>query len=397
MIYKLKNPIKNFPWGSRTAISDYFDIDNPTSDHQAELWMGAHPLASSIISQEGSDVTLCDAIAKSPGYWLGKHTEQYFSSLPFLMKILAAEEPLSIQVHPSKSAAELGFISENKQGIPLNAVNRNYKDANHKPELVYALTPYLAMNGFREFDQIVANFEALELPSLDKYFQPFKQDPSTSTLAAFFYALLILEGELKKQVIGELLASIQAIKKDHMAYQESLLINSFCRLYPEDIGLFGPLFMNVIELRPGEAMFLYAETPHAYIRGVAVEVMANSDNVLRAGLTPKHIDVEELVKNTRFEPVAIDALVMEPVLNNEIGSKSYPIPVDDFNFDILAPRNLITFKTSSPEILLCLSKYVTIATDTEIVTIGKGESVILPAALGGYKVSGNGTMARVYC
>ncbi|EHH1181470.1 mannose-6-phosphate isomerase, class I [Vibrio vulnificus] len=396
MIYTLNNPVKNFPWGSRTAIRDYFGIDNSNLEHQAEIWMGAHPSASSSISKASVDVSLYEVIASNPDYWLGKRTKENFSSLPFLMKVLAAEEPLSIQVHPSKKAAELGFAKENQQGIPLDAANRNYKDANHKPELVYALTPYLAMNGFREFAQIVANFDAIDLPVLEDVFQPFKQDPNPLTLAEFFAAILTLKGELKAQAISQLLNSLKMIDKDHFAYQASLLIYRFSHLYPEDVGLFAPLLLNVIELQPGEAMFLYAETPHAYIHGLGVEVMANSDNVLRAGLTPKYIDVEELVKNTQFKPIAFENLILKPT-GNQMEREIYPVPVKDFKFDVLNPQNSISLTTSSPEILLCLSNQVTLITGMESRVLCKGESVVLPASLGEYCISGKGSIARAYC
>ncbi|MBU2896888.1 mannose-6-phosphate isomerase, class I [Vibrio hepatarius] len=396
MIYTLNNPIKNFSWGSRTAIRDYFGIDNSTLERQAEIWMGAHPSASSRISQAGVDVSLCDVIANNPDYWLGKGSKGRASSLPFLMKILAAEEPLSIQVHPSKKAAELGFAEENEQGVALDAPNRNFKDPNHKPEFVYALTPYLAMNGFREFDQIVANFDAMGLPTLKEIFQPFKKKPNSLTLEVFFTALLSLEEKLKVQVINELLGAVKTIDEDHFAYQASSLISRLCGIYPEDIGLFGPLLLNVVELQPGEAMFLYPETPHAYIQGLAIEVMANSDNVLRAGLTLKYIDIEELIKNTKFQPITFESLILNHhgIQNNR---EVYPVPVEDFNFDVLKLRNTISLTTTSPEILLCLSNQVTLITDMESRVLRAGESVVLPASLGKYRISGKGSVARAYC
>ncbi|ENE5197857.1 mannose-6-phosphate isomerase, class I [Vibrio parahaemolyticus] len=395
MIYTLNNPVKNFPWGSRTAIRDYFGIDNSNLEHQAEIWMGAHPSASSSISQAGVDISLCDVIASNPDYWLGKETKENFSSLPFLMKVLAAEEPLSIQVHPSKKAAELGFAKENEQGIPLDAANRNYKDANHKPELVYALTPYLAMNGFREFAQIVANFDAIDLPVLEDVFQPFKQDPNPLTLAEFFAAILALEGELKAQAISQLLNSLKMIDKDHFAYQASLLISRFSHLYPEDVGLFAPLFLNVIELQPGEAMFLYAETPHAYIHGLGVEVMANSDNVLRAGLTPKHIDVEELVANTNFESVKYEDLLLEGSV--DLGRTTFNTPVDDFNVDVLT-NTRASFDVSSPEIILCIQGEVCFSYKSKLLVITKGESVVIPAHMKKYNIDCTcGVAIRAYC
>lgn len=396
MIYTLKNPIKNFLWGSRTAIRDHFGIGNPNSERQAELWMGAHSSSSSFISQDGVDVSLYDMISSNPEYWLGKNVKQYSSSLPFLMKILAVEQPLSIQVHPSKEVATLGFSEENRRGIPLDASNRNYKDENHKPELVYAITPYKAMNGFRELHQIISNFDTLALPVLKEYFQPFKQDPSSSTLATFFRGLLGLEGSQKEQAIDELIISVNMLKEEHFLYQASMLINDLYEIYPEDIGLFTPLLLNVVELQPGEAMFLHAETPHAYLYGLAIEVMASSDNVLRAGLTPKHIDVEELVKNTKFEPIAFESLVLNPSYEG-IDRKVYSVPVDDFRFEVVSPKDIITFDIFSPEVLLCLSESVTIVGGIESRVLYKGESVIIPGSYERYHISGSGSIARVSC
>ncbi|WP_346428151.1 mannose-6-phosphate isomerase, class I [Vibrio parahaemolyticus] len=368
-------------------------IDNSNLEHQAEIWMGAHPSASSSISQAGVDISLCDVIASNPDYWLGKETKENFSSLPFLMKVIAAEEPLSIQVHPSKKAAELGFAKENEQGIPLDAANRNYKDANHKPELVYALTPYLAMNGFREFAQIVANFDAIDLPVLEDVFQPFKQAPNPLTLAEFFAAILTLKGELKAQAISQLLNALKAIDKDHFAYQASLLISRFSHLYPEDVGLFAPLFLNVIELQPGEAMFLYAETPHAYIHGLGVEVMANSDNVLRAGLTPKHIDVEELIANTKFTSTSLSELKLLPLNNN--GRMEFPIPVEDFRFEIIK-NHVGHIKVNSPEILLCIDGMIEVVCNEKKETLDCGGSLFISGGTDEYKIKCNGILARVY-
>ncbi|MEZ9259988.1 mannose-6-phosphate isomerase, class I [Vibrio splendidus] len=392
MIYMLKNPIKNFPWGSRTAICDYFGIENPNSDHQAELWMGAHPLASSSIVVNDIDVSLYDAITQNPEYWLSKQTKVSESSLPFLMKILAAEEPLSIQVHPSKTAAELGFDLENTKAIPLDAANRHYKDDNHKPELVYAITPYLAMNGFREFKQILRFFNTLNITSIEEIYTPFKEKPGSSSLKEFFSELLALTGEKKDQAILELISSLKVNGSD--LPDEAALIERFQRLYPRDIGLFSPLFLNVIELKPGEAMFLYAETPHAYIHGLGIEVMANSDNVLRAGLTPKHVDVNELINNTKFEPILFSELTMKP---EKLGGREvYPIPVEDFKFDVLTPSEGIDVNVSSTEVLFCVSGSVTVTVGTESRLITKGESLVLPAAIDQYSIFGDGRLARAY-
>ncbi|NVD05395.1 mannose-6-phosphate isomerase, class I [Vibrio sp. JPW-9-11-11] len=395
MIYPLKNPIKNFAWGSRQALSEHFNIANPNHQPQAELWMGAHPTASSVISISGEEVALSSAIETDPQFWLGQRTLSSGHTLPFLMKLLAAETPLSIQVHPSKAAAELGFNKENQLGIAIDAPHRNYKDANHKPELVYALTPYLAMNGFRVFEQIVEYFDLVNLESIRSLFAPFKRSPSSATLAHFFSGLLAMQAEERARAIAELIESIKSLSVSQNIDKTWALVTRFHSLYPSDIGIFSPLFLNVIELQPGEAMFLYAETPHAYIHGLGVEVMANSDNVLRAGLTPKHIDVNELVSNTRFEPISYEHLRMKPT--SKKGRAVYPIPVDDFKFDLLHPSDGLVLAVSSAEVLLVLTDSVTIRVEDESLVIQKGESVALPAAVGEYQLEGKGAVARAYC
>lgn len=394
MIYSLKNPIKNFAWGSCHAISDNFNVPNPKQEPQAELWMGAHPTASSLIATCGEDVALSAAIEAEPQFWLGQGDLSSGKTLPFLMKVLAAEAPLSIQVHPSKAAAELGFKKENELGISIDAPHRNYKDANHKPELVYAITPYLAMNGFREFEQIIENFDLVNLKSVRSLFAPFKRSPNPSTLEHFFSYLLAMDTDEKTRAISELIDSIDRLAASQEMNDTLALVKRFHALYPCDVGVFSPLFFNVIELQPGEAMFLYAETPHAYIHGLGVEVMANSDNVLRAGLTPKHIDVDELVRNTKFEPIPYEHLRMQS--NSVKGRSIYPIPVHDFKFDVLHPSGGLVLTASSAEILFVLTESVTIRVGEECKVIQKGESVALPAAAGEYQLDGEGTVTRAY-
>ncbi|MEF1306498.1 mannose-6-phosphate isomerase, class I, partial [Vibrio owensii] len=199
----------------------------------------------------------------------------------------------SIQVHPNKQQAELGFALEEKQGIPLTAANRNYKDPNHKPELVYALTEYQAMNGFRPTSEIISFFSELAIPELQGLVDDLIANQTPTGLATFFSGLLSLEGEQKEMALTVLLA--QARITDLPLFN---LILELEKQYPGDIGLFAPLMLNVITLQPGDAMFLDAETPHAYLKGTGLEIMANSDNVLRAGLTPKYMDVKELVACT---------------------------------------------------------------------------------------------------
>ncbi|EOX4224626.1 mannose-6-phosphate isomerase, class I [Vibrio cholerae] len=393
MIFKLNNPIKNFQWGCTSAFSDLFKIANPHQLPQAELWMGAHPNGSSTVTIDKKESTLVDAISSNPSLWLGDK-RRYEDKLPFLVKILAANQPLSIQVHPSKEAAQVGFDKENELDIALDAAERNFKDANHKPELVYAITPYLAMNGFRELSSIHRLFSAAILPSLKSILDPFLAMPTQETLEQLFAAILQMDEQQKANAVSELLRFESTVEESAEVIETFKLITELAKLYPNDVGLFSPLFLNVVELKPGEAMFLFAETPHAYLKGVGVEVMANSDNVLRAGLTPKYIDVPALLANTKFQPIKASDLRMQP---SQDGNRSvYPIPVDDFKFDIIQDGTL-DIAVSSPEIVLCIDGTVELCSSQSRVILTAGESAIIPAATSCYLLNSKGTIARTYC
>ncbi len=394
MIFRLDNPIKNFEWGCKYALSELFSIPNPNMQPQAELWMGAHSNGSSRLYIGEDEWSLEDAINSDPAYWLGQKTEEYGNKLPFLMKILAANQPLSIQVHPSKAAAGIGYAKENTLRVAFDAPERNYKDPNHKPELVYAITPYLAMNGFRELDVIYKFFSTIELPSIASLVLVFLSEPNERSLKKLFTAILQLNDSEKMRVLSELLSFEPLAEHDDDIVEAVNLIAELATLYPSDVGLFSPLFLNVIELSPGEAMFLYAETPHAYLKGVGVEVMANSDNVLRAGLTPKHIDVPELIANTKFSSIKASDIRMKPIRNGD--RQIYPIPVDDFKFDIIN-SGILEVTVSSPEILLCIEGEIKINVLDSQLFLKKGESIVVPASTEKYTMDCQGVVARTYC
>lgn len=392
-LFKLENTVQNYEWGSRTAIHDLFGRPNPANEPQAEIWMGAHNAGCSIISETGE--LLSKVIEQDKVSALGSYTTERFGELPFLFKVLAAEKPLSIQVHPNKAKSELGFRRENEQGVSLTAPNRNYKDSNHKPELVYALTFYKAMNGFRPLEQIVSLFKEVNIPQLSEYVTAFEKDCSANGLRTLFTAIMTLKCDKKTQAIAELRASYRKPAKTLLAREALQYSEAFDAHYPGDIGLFAPLLLNTVELAPGEAMFLFAETPHAYVEGTALEVMASSDNVLRAGLTNKHIDVEELVDNTKFEFIEPKTIRMQPIIKGQ--KLSYPIPVDDFAFDILESRQreLVQY-VRGPEILFCVEGCVTIKSSDQKLVLVAGESVFLFNNSVSYQYSGIGKLARVY-
>jgi len=386
---KLNNSIQNYAWGSYTALTDLYGIANPDNKPMAELWMGAHPKSSSSVQDEqGHWHSLRDLIENNSTAMLGEAVAQRFGELPFLFKVLCAAQPLSIQVHPSKQAAEKGFAKENLAGIALNAAERNYKDPNHKPELVYALTPFLAMNAFREFSEIIALMQPLSGAHLS--IAQFLQKPDEASLAHLFASLLALEGEEKSHA----LAILNAVA-DSQTGEPWQTLRKIREFYPNDSGLFSPLLLNVVKLEPGEAMFLFAETPHAYLDGVALEVMANSDNVLRAGLTPKYIDIPELVANLKFSPKPASQLLTQPVAQGD--ALDFPIPVDDFAFSLhpLSAKET-PLSQNSAAIIFCLEGEAILSKGTEQLVLKPGESAFVSASESPVSLSGVGRAARVY-
>lgn len=383
-MFKLNNSLQNYAWGSKTALTELYGIENPSQQPMAELWMGAHPKSSSTVQVNGEPRSLREIIEADKVGLLGESVAARFGELPFLFKVLCAAQPLSIQVHPAKPAAEAGFARENAAGIPLSAPERNYKDANHKPELVYALTPFLAINGFRPLKEIISLLQPVA--GAHASIAHFLQQPDETSLATLFSSLLSLQGEEKTRAIDILKAALHGQSGEPWQTIQEIAV-----YYPEDSGLFSPLLLNVIELQPGEAMFLFAETPHAYLRGVALEVMANSDNVLRAGLTPKHIDVAELMANVKFTSRAADSLLTTPEQHDH--TRIFPVPVDDFAFAIHTLTDApLTLSPQSATILFCIRGEARFAE----LTLRAGESCFVAASESPITVSGHGQLAQVY-
>lgn len=386
---KLINSVQNYAWGSKTALTELYGIANPQQQPMAELWMGAHPKSSSrITTANGETVSLRDVIENNKTALLGEAVANRFGELPFLFKVLCAAQPLSIQVHPNKRNSEIGFAKENAAGIPMNAAERNYKDPNHKPELVFALTPFLAMNAFREFSDIVSLLQPIA--GAHSAIAHFLQAPNAERLSQLFASLLNMQGEEKSRALAVLKAALNSQQGE--PWQTIRVISEY---YPDDGGLFSPLLLNVVKLNPGEAMFLFAETPHAYLQGVALEVMANSDNVLRAGLTPKYIDIPELVANVKFEPKPASELLTAPVKSG--AELDFPIPVDDFAFSLhdlaLQERSI---DQHSAAILFCVEGEAVLRKDEQRLVLKPGESAFIGADESPVNASGTGRLARVY-
>ena len=386
---KLINSVQNYAWGSKTALTDLYGIANPNNLPMAELWMGAHPKSSSKIEDaSGQARSLRDVIDADKAALLGDKVAQRFGELPFLFKVLCADQPLSIQVHPNKQASEIGFAKENAAGIPLDAAERNYKDPNHKPELVFALTPFLAMNAFREFSEIISLLQPVA--GAHNAIAHFLENPNAEALSQLFASLLNMQGEEKSHALAVLKAALESQQGE--PWETIRLIAQF---YPDDSGLFSPLLLNVVKLNPGEAMFLFAETPHAYLQGVALEVMANSDNVLRAGLTPKYIDIPELVANVKFVAKPAAELLTQPVKNG--AELDFPIPVEDFAFSLHdLSQTETTIAQESAAILFCVEGEATLHKGEQRLVLKPGESAFVAANESPVSVNGTGRLARVF-
>lgn len=273
----------------------------PTAEPEAELWFGAHPLAPSRV-QVGAELQPLDAvIARNNELELGPAVARRFGRLPFLLKLLAVNEPLSIQAHPSPEQALMGFARERRLGIPPNDPNANYRDDWPKPELICPLTEFRALCGFRPISDIVQLFNALGGASFDWAAAQFTREPEQTALRNVVSSWLASEGEERRTLVSSALdACIRADQPGHLFRDEAHFALELAETHTNDPGVLVALLLRRLVLKPGDGLFVPAGVMHAYLQGMAVEVMASSDNVLRGGLTPKHVDVPELLKLVRF-------------------------------------------------------------------------------------------------
>ncbi|MDR0312206.1 MAG: mannose-6-phosphate isomerase, class I [Treponema sp.] len=396
-IYKLKNPIKNYEWGSPEWIPELLGIINEAIIPCAEVWMGVHPEGpSEIILPDGETEELGELIYRNPSEFLGEERAKIFGGLPFLFKILAAEKPLSIQAHPSLAQAKNGWDRENTIGIPLDSPERNYKDPNHKPEIICALSPFTAMAGFREPNKIKANLEdfLLNAPqSLVTALKPLTEAlEGENPLKTFLQELFSLSPFVRK-ALGNYVKGISAhgnnANENISQYPEEWkLISQFAELFPDDPAIISPLYLNLIQLNPGEALYLPAGILHAYIHGLGVELMANSNNVLRGGLTPKHIDIPELLRVLDFSPYkpAILNGAEETSESKLSGEYEYPVPCKEFSLSVIKGGDHIYLETG-PSIILVTQGELRISGPSETV-LKRGESAFIPAGNNGLKFTG---------
>jgi len=386
--FKLKNPVQHYAWGSHIHIQALTG-ETLASEPMAELWMGAHPAAPSRIFAGNTWIPLNDFIRQFPEQTLGAATsEKYHHTLPFLFKLLAAEKPLSIQAHPDKIQAEKGYARENRLGIAVDDPRRNYRDANHKPECICALTSFTGLKGFRNTIDIAAQLSGLCPISLAEELEILK----SGGLKPFFKALMEMPELRKTTVIGE---TIQNAETDAATNPVCHWVLTLFQHYPGDIGILFPAILNLFHLSPGEALFLPAGELHAYLDGFGIEIMANSDNVLRGGLTPKHIDVPELMNILDFRESTLSILRPEPVSRMEA---AYPTSAEEFSLSVIMVTPEALYDSPAcrgPEILLCMEGEALLSTAglPAPMVINKGESAFVPAGAHEYKIAGD---ARIF-
>lgn len=393
-IHLLKNAVQEYAWGSYTAIPELLGHDSPASTPQAELWMGAHPKAPSMVKCDGVWRSLLELISKNPQDILGeKVAEKFDNRLPYLFKVLAAAKPLSIQAHPSRVQAKEGFERENRLGIPLDAYRRSYKDDNHKPECICAMTDFWALNGFRKISGIHSLMDKICPPGLKTSLDLLREQPDSMGLKNFFQALMTLDGKQQEEIITDAIKNVQNFADDDPAYQWMINLH---KEYPKDIGVFSPIMLNLVCLKPGEAMFLPSGELHAYLDGVGIELMANSDNVLRGGLTPKYIDVQELLNVLNFEEREINILLAAEIDECECAYESF---AEEFFLSVISVKEEIGYHSAdrrSVEIILCTDGSATI-TDlgkNDNVFVERGKSIIIPEVVEKYCIEGNATFYK---
>lgn len=376
---RLENTIRPYAWGSTTAIPELLGVE-PTGEPQAEMWMGAHPGAPSRTARG----TLVDVIEADPKGELGSEAVAKFGPrLPFLLKILAAGAPLSLQVHPDLEQAKEGFADEERRGVPIDAPHRNYKDANHKPELICALTEFDGLCGFRDPVAAADLLDGLGVDALKPYVDLLHAHPEDAALREVLTAVLTADPEEMSRTVAATMAACTRLGGAYEPYA------GLAHHYPGDPGVIAAMLLNHVRLQPGEALFLGAGIPHAYLSGLGVEIMANSDNVLRCGLTPKHVDVPELLRVVRFE--AGDPGVLRPEASPD-GEEVYETPIDEFRLSryvLPAGGAAHDLTLPTPQILLSTAGSVQVGE----YELAPGESVFVPAGEKA-EASGAGTVFR---
>ena len=380
-VIALDGVARNYAWGSRTAIPRLLGVE-PDGRPVAELWFGAHADDPSHVPDHGKN--LDELISADPEALLGGAVVQRFGAqLPFLIKVLAAETALSIQVHPDRAQAAAGFAAEDARGVPRDAPERNYRDTNHKPELLCALTPFEALCGFRPVAETLRLLDALDVPELGQV-RDLLAGPE-GLRAAFTQLLTLTDPAALASAVADRVASVPP---GSVWAGPAHAAATAAADFPGDVGVVLALLLNYVRLAPGEAIYLGAGNVHAYLRGTGIEIMANSDNVLRCGLTPKHIDVGELLKITDFTPLTEPRRAAEPTGCG----RSFGTSVADFALSLLDldSHGSCSVGGTGPYVVLCTSGNVRVEALGAVVDLAAGRAAFVRARDAAFTVRGSG-------
>ena len=390
--YNFTPVLKDYEWGSLSGIQNIIGRADLKGKPLAELWMGSHKNGDGLVSVSSDrKVNLSEFIKTDSAAILGKSVnKKYNGELPFLFKILAAEKPLSIQVHPTKKQAEKGFDNEEKEKIDISAYNRTYKDRNHKPELIYTLTDFYLLKGFRNYIFVYTNFRRFSPLFIENAEKTLKKKIDFITVKELFGYLLSIDKNDLRDIIDQVLNNCE---KNNGIISD--IIKNFYSVYGYDPGVLAPLFLNILKLKPHNALFIPAGELHSYISGIGFEIMANSDNVLRGGLTTKYIDVNGLLEIGNFKNSFIKKGITLP--KAEKNAKKYKTKAGEFIFSIISLDNgSYTYKKSRKNIELCfyIGKRckVMFLNENNYYDFKNGESFIIPACAFPYTIDGDGTL-----
>jgi mannose-6-phosphate isomerase len=384
--------VRNYAWGSRTALAEIRGREIPSPHPEAEMWMGAHPADPSYVLDEAGRRSLLELVQADPDGQLGVQVRaEHGARLPFLMKLLAAEEPLSLQAHPSAAQAVEGFARENRANVPLDSPGRNYKDDNHKPELIVALGPFEALAGFRPPDQTVRLLAALNVPEMAQYAEMLAAQPDAAGLRALFTTWITLPQSRLQSLLSALVQGcvryLESAGQTAEFGREARTALELAEFYPGDAGVLAALLLNRVSLEPGQGIYLDAGNLHAYLRGVGVEIMANSDNVLRGGLTPKHVDVAELLRVVDFAPVAAQPVAVRAAHPLGRSEYVYDTPAPEFRLsrielDATGLHHSVSVGVddAGPQILVCTNGAVTVDAGGKSLELRRGQSMWLAAS-----------------
>ena len=367
MFVGITNTPRDYAWGSTTAIAELLGR-SPSGAPEAELWLGAHPGSPAVITSGSPASTLLELVGEG--------------GLPFLLKVLAAEHPLSLQAHPTLEQAAIGFARENALGIAVDAPDRNYRDALHKPEIIYALTPFRALCGFRDASETRATIDRLlQVDPGDPAIRAWMSRLDSDTSLRSTFEWLVSRGDGVAELVEAVVLASTSLDGPRFS-----LVGELAAAYPGDPGIVVSLMLNLVTLSPGEVLYLPAGNIHAYLSGLGIELMAASDNVLRGGLTPKHVDVPELLTVLDFSPVEVPYLAG---VSPTPGVTVFAPPIADFALIVATPSGAaLAVDAAGPAIALCTSGAVTL----DGAPLGRGESVFVPAGARVAAVAGAGTV-----